>query len=58
MNIPANPVTLPLAQYAPKHLLATVLHTLLDASQLRVTRGLPREILRIIEDDEPIAELG
>ena len=31
---------------------------LLDASQLRVTRGLPREIVRIIEIDEPIAELG
>ncbi|MGE0607450.1 MAG: DUF1501 domain-containing protein [Pirellulales bacterium] len=44
--------------YRPHHLLATVLHTLLDASELRVTRGLPREIVRIIEDHQPIAELA
>lgn len=46
------------APYRPEHLLATVLHTLLDAGELRVTRGLPREIVRIIEDHQPIAELS
>jgi uncharacterized protein (DUF1501 family) len=34
-----------------KHLVATVMHTLFDVGQLRVMRGLPRELARITEYD-------
>jgi uncharacterized protein (DUF1501 family) len=34
-----------------KHLLATVMHTLFDVGQLRIMRGLPRELARIIDSD-------
>jgi uncharacterized protein (DUF1501 family) len=39
------------------HLLATVLHTLFDVSQLRLLVNLPRPITQIIERAEPIAGL-
>jgi hypothetical protein len=43
--------------YTLNHLTATILHTLLDTGQLRVTRGVPREVARIIETGEVIPEL-
>lgn len=43
--------------YTLNHLTATILHTLLDTGQLRVTRGVPREVARIIEIGEVIPEL-
>jgi hypothetical protein len=39
-----------------KHLVATVAHTLFDVGRLRITRGIPRDVLQITEWD-PIAEL-
>jgi uncharacterized protein (DUF1501 family) len=43
--------------YSTQHLTATILHTLFDISALRVVRGLPRDILKLVENGEPIAEL-
>ncbi|MGF1582935.1 MAG: DUF1501 domain-containing protein [Gemmataceae bacterium] len=39
------------------NLLATVMHTLFDVGQLRVTRGLPTEVVRMINSAQPIREL-
>jgi uncharacterized protein (DUF1501 family) len=39
-----------------KNLLATIMHSLFDVGKLRVTRGMPREILQIAEWD-PVGEL-
>ena len=39
-----------------KHLISTIMHTLFDVGQLRVTRGMPREILTMAES-EPIPGL-
>ena len=39
------------------HLLATVMHSLFDLSQLRLQAGVPREISRALEAAPPIAEL-
>lgn len=44
--------------YTPAHLLATVMHTLFDVTQLRLERGVPREIARVVEEGSPIAELA
>lgn len=44
------------APVTPKHLLATLAHTLFDLGRLRVARGLPDEIIRLTELD-PIREL-
>jgi uncharacterized protein (DUF1501 family) len=44
-------------EYTPEHLLATVMHTLFDVPQLRLQSDLPREIVRLTETGEPIAEL-
>ncbi|MEM7388204.1 MAG: DUF1501 domain-containing protein, partial [Verrucomicrobiota bacterium] len=50
-----RPITEP---YGPENLLATVLHTLFDADELRVTPDLlPPEVSRAILDGEPIKEL-
>jgi uncharacterized protein (DUF1501 family) len=38
-------------------MLGTVMHTLFDIGQLRVTRGIPREILAKLENSPPIAGL-
>lgn len=43
--------------YRPEHLLATVMHTLFDVAELRLLPGLPRDILKVVEDGEPIEEL-
>jgi hypothetical protein len=40
----------------PRHLIATIAHTLFDLGKLRVARGLPDEIVRLTEYD-PIREL-
>jgi hypothetical protein len=50
----SQPVT---HDYGPEHLMATILHTLFDVSQLRLQSDLPREIIRFTEEAEPIAEL-
>jgi uncharacterized protein (DUF1501 family) len=43
-----SPATMPITN---KHLIASVMHTLFDVGQLRVLRGLPRELARITEWD-------
>lgn len=43
--------------YRPENLLSTVMHSLFDVGQLRITRGIPRDVNRAITDGEPIAEL-
>ncbi|HEX4071989.1 MAG TPA: DUF1501 domain-containing protein [Planctomycetaceae bacterium] len=45
-----DPITIP-------HLVATVLHALFDVGQLRVTPGVPREIVRAATGIPPIGEL-
>jgi hypothetical protein len=42
--------------YTIKHLLATIMHTLLDVGQVRLVRGLPEEVHRVA-GGEPIAGL-
>ena len=46
----SNPLT-------PQNLFATLLHVLFDVPQLRLQRGIPRQIAALIEREEPIAEL-
>jgi uncharacterized protein (DUF1501 family) len=41
----------------PPNLLSTLMHTLFEVGTLRVTRGLPTNLVRLIEDHRPIAEL-
>ena len=38
-------------------MMATVMHTLFDAGQLRLRRGLPRNLTDVIENSHPIQEL-
>jgi uncharacterized protein (DUF1501 family) len=40
-----------------KNLLGTILHTLLDTGEVRVTRGVPSDINRLLTEAEPIAGL-
>jgi uncharacterized protein (DUF1501 family) len=40
-----------------KNLLGTIMHTLLDTGEVRVTRGVPNEINRLLNEAEPIAGL-
>jgi uncharacterized protein (DUF1501 family) len=47
----AQPASTP---YHPKHLLATIFHTLFDVGQLRLQTNVPREIVRLAENSEPI----
>lgn len=42
----------------PANLMATVLQWLLDVGQLRLQDGLPRELVKLIEDGKPIKELS
>ena len=49
-----KPATEPLG---PKNLLATVMQTLFDAGQLRVQRGLPTELVKLVEENRPIPGL-
>jgi uncharacterized protein (DUF1501 family) len=46
-----EPVTL-------KHLIATIMHGLFDVGQLRLERGLPTDLARVIMDHEPIPGLS
>ena len=39
------------------NLLSTIMHTLFDVSILRVTRGMPSKLVKLIEDHRPITEL-
>ncbi len=41
----------------PKHLISTIMHTMFDVGQLRVTSGLPSQLARLIEE-KPIPGLG
>jgi uncharacterized protein (DUF1501 family) len=41
----------------PAHLLGTVMHTLFDVGTLRVARGLPVSLVRLIEASPPISQL-
>ena len=43
--------------YGPENLLATVLHFLLDVGELRITPGLPRDVVQTIAEYQPITEL-
>jgi len=43
--------------YGPEELMATVLHSLFDIGQLRITRGVPQEVLRAATAHEPIPAL-
>ncbi|HUG17476.1 MAG TPA: DUF1501 domain-containing protein, partial [Planctomycetaceae bacterium] len=50
-DVPASePVT-------TSHLMSTVMHSMFDIGQLRVTRGVPRPLLSQIEQYEPIPGL-
>jgi hypothetical protein len=39
------------------HLVATIMHTLFDIGQVRIQRGVPDDVLRVITGGEPIPEL-
>jgi uncharacterized protein (DUF1501 family) len=41
----------------PPNLMATIFHTLFDVGTLRVTRGVPRELLAAVDNHTPIQEL-
>ncbi len=53
-NQAGNPAS---EEYTPANLMATMMHALFDVGTLRLTRGVPREILQIVEQNEPIAGL-
>jgi hypothetical protein len=40
------------------NLVATVLHTLLDPSRVRLTAGLPDDLIRVVTQNEPIRDLS
>ncbi len=40
------------------HLLGTVLHTLFDVAALRLARGVPREVMSLVEQSEPVPGLA
>jgi uncharacterized protein (DUF1501 family) len=46
-----RPATTP---YYPAHLLATVLHSLFDVGQLRLQSDIPRDLVKLAEDSQPI----
>ena len=41
----------------PRHMMATIVHSLFDIGQLRLAAGLPRDLLQFVEGMEPIREL-
>ena len=43
--------------YTPQHLMATIMNQMFDLGELRVTRGLPPEVVRRITEIAPIREL-
>lgn len=48
------PATTP---YSTPNLLSTVMHTLFDVGVLRVTRSVPSNLVKLVEDHKPIEEL-
>lgn len=40
-----------------RHLLGTVMHTLFDVATLRLARGVPREVMNLVEQAEPVPGL-
>ena len=40
--------------YGPKNLLGTIMHTLFDPGELRVARGIPKDVSDVITDSKPI----
>ncbi len=46
-----EPVSEPIT---PSHLFATVMHTMFDIGQVRVTRGVPQPLMRLIDAADPI----
>ena len=53
-SLAAEPATEPITI---RNLLSTVMHTAFDVGQLRVERGLPREITQEMSSWQPIREL-
>jgi hypothetical protein len=49
-----TPATQPLTR---RHLVSTIMHSLLDVGQIRIRRDLPAEVAQVISDGEPIPEL-
>ena len=43
--------------YRPPHMLSTIMHVLFDIGELRITRGVPNDVQKVITDGEPIQEL-
>ncbi len=43
--------------YRPKNMLATIMNVLFDTGELRITRGVPNDVRKVITDGEPIREL-
>ena len=43
--------------YRPPHMLSTIMHVLFDIGELRITRGIPGDVQKVITDGEPIQEL-
>ena len=52
-RLAANPAS---ERYTPKHLLATVMHTLLDIGEVRVRSGLGK-VATVLSGSEPIPGL-
>ena len=50
----AEPATRP---YTPEHLMSTIMHTLFDIGQLRVTDNVPKPVIDVIVGGSPIQEL-
>jgi hypothetical protein len=44
-------------RYTPENLLATVMHTLLDVGQVRVTREVPKSVVDVVTGGRPIRQL-
>ena len=42
---------------SPRELMATVMHTLFDVGQLRISSGLPRDLLQLVDGGRPIPQL-
>ncbi|OAI50938.1 hypothetical protein AYO44_17395 [Planctomycetaceae bacterium SCGC AG-212-F19] len=49
-----DPATEPIT---PRHLVSTIMHTLFDVGEVRVTRGVPDDVARLITDSDPIPAL-
>lgn len=45
------------APYTMSHVSATIMHSLFDIGRLRLQSGIPREISRVTDESQPIAEL-